>query len=198
GVIGIISPWNFPLLIPFGDAVAALVAGNAVVIKPSEHASLIALKVKDLWDVSGLDPDLLQIIPGRADTGQALVESGVQKIVFTGSVQAGRHVAAACGRALVECVLELGGKAPAVVCDDADIDLAAEALVYGGFMNAGQACVSVERVLVHASVHDQLVEKIVERTRRLRLGGPDGIWDVGPLIFPPQLERVESLVRDAI
>lgn len=198
GVIGIISPWNFPLLIPFGDAFTALFAGNAVVIKPSEHAPLIALKVKELWDASGHDPDLLQIVPGRGDTGQALIESGVQKIVFTGGVETGRRVAASCGRALVECVLELGGKAPALVCEDANLELAARAITFAGFLNAGQACISVERVLAHEAIHDRLVERIVHHAQRLRLGGPEGIWDVGPLIFPQQLETVERLVNDAI
>ncbi len=198
GVIGIISPWNFPLLIPFGDAFTALFAGNAAVIKPSEHAPLIALKVKELWDAAGLEPDLLQIVPGRGDTGQALIESGVQKIVFTGGVETGRLVAASCGRALVECVMELGGKAPALVCDDAHLELAARAITFGGFLNAGQACISVERVLAHEAIHDRLVERIVHHTQNLRLGGPDGIWDVGPMIFPQQLETVERLVKDAI
>jgi succinate-semialdehyde dehydrogenase/glutarate-semialdehyde dehydrogenase len=198
GVVGIISPWNFPLVIPFGDAFTALFAGNAVVIKPSEHAPLIALEMKKVWDESGLDPDLLQIVPGRGETGQALIESGVAKIVFTGGVETGRRVAAACGQALVECVLELGGKAPAVVCADADVELTARAITFGGFFNAGQACISIERVLAHESVYDALVEQISQHTRALRLGGPEGEWDVGPLIFPKQGAVAEALIRDAL
>ncbi len=198
GVVGIISPWNFPLLIPFADAFTALFAGNGVVVKPSEHAPLIALEMKKIWDESGLDPDLLQIVPGRGATGQALVESGVAKIVFTGGVETGRRVAAACGAALVECVMELGGKAPVIVCADADVDLTARAITFGGFFNAGQACISMERVLAHESVYDQLVERVVEHTRALRLGGPEGEWDVGPLIFPHQGTVAETLIRDAL
>lgn len=198
GVIGIISPWNFPLLIPFSDALTALFAGNAVVIKPSEHAPLIALRVKRIWDESGLDPDLLQIVPGRGETGQALIAAGVQKIVFTGGVETGRRVAAACGERLVECVMELGGKAPAIVCEDADLELAARAITFCGFINAGQACISVERVLAHEAIHDALVERIVHHASKLRLGGPEGLWDVGPLIFPPQLSTVQRLVDDAV
>ncbi len=198
GVVGIISPWNFPLVIPFGDAFTALFAGNAVVVKPSEHAPLVALEMKKIWDESGQDPDLLQIVPGRGQTGQALIESGVAKIVFTGGVETGRRVAAACGQALVECVLELGGKAPAVVCADADVELTARAITFGGFFNAGQACISIERVLAHESVYDALLERIVENTRALRVGGPDGFWDVGPLIFPKQGAVAETLIRDAL
>ena len=198
GVVGIISPWNFPLLIPFADALTALFAGNAVVVKPSEHAPLIALELKKVWDESGLPPELLHVVPGRGETGQALIESGVAKVVFTGGVETGSRVAAACGQALVECVLELGGKAPAVVCGDADVELAARAITFGGFFNAGQACISVERVLAHESVYDALVERVVEQTRALRVGGPDGSWDVGPLIFPKQGNIAETLIKDAL
>lgn len=198
GVIGVISPWNFPLLIPFVDALTALFAGNAVVVKPSEHAPLVALEMKKLWDETGLAPDLLQVAPGLGETGQALIESGVSKIVFTGGVETGRRVAEACGRALVECVLELGGKAPAIVCDDADVELAARAITFGGFFNAGQACISVERVLAHEAVYDRLVERVVEHTRAIRLGGPDGEWDVGPIIFSRQMDVAETLVKDAL
>lgn len=198
GVVGIISPWNFPLLIPFADAFTALFAGNAVVVKPSEHAPLIALELKKMWDESGLPPDLLHVIPGYGDTGQALIEGGVAKVVFTGGVETGRRVAEACGRALVECVLELGGKAPAIVCEDADVELAARAITFGGFFNAGQACISVERVLAHESVYEPLVERIVEHTRALRLGGPSGEWDVGPIIFARQTSIAETLIRDAL
>jgi succinate-semialdehyde dehydrogenase/glutarate-semialdehyde dehydrogenase len=198
GVIGIISPWNFPLLIPFADAFTALFAGNAAVIKPSEHAPLIAQTVKRLWDESGLDPDLLQIVAGRGETGQALIQAGVQKIVFTGGVETGRRVAASCGQALVECVMELGGKAPAIVCEDADVELAARAIAFCGFFNAGQACISVERVLAHESIYEELSDRIVDHARKLRQGGPEGTWDVGPMIFPPQLATVEALVDDAV
>lgn len=198
GVIGIISPWNFPLLIPFADAFTALFSGNAAVIKPSEHASLIAITMKRLWDESGLDPDLLQIVAGRGETGQALIQAGVQKIVFTGGVETGRRVAASCGQALVECVMELGGKAPAIVCEDADLELAARAIAFCGFFNAGQACISVERVLAHESIYEELSERIVDHARKLRQGGPEGTWDVGPMIFPPQLATVEALVADAV
>ncbi len=198
GVVGIISPWNFPLLIPFADAFTALFAGNAVVVKPSEHAPLIALELKKLWDESGLPADLLHVIAGYGDTGQALIEGGVSKVVFTGGVETGRRVAEACGRQLVECVLELGGKAPAIVCDDADVELAASAITFGSFFNAGQACISVERVLAHETIYESLVERIVENTRALRLGGPSGEWDVGPIIFSRQTSIAESLIRDAL
>lgn len=152
GVVGIIAPWNFPFSIPMGEALMALIAGNAVVIKPSEVTPLIALKAKDLADGCGLPADLVQVVTGRGQTGAALIDSGIDFCVFTGSVLTGKKVAAACGERLIPCTLELGGKAPAIVCADADLGRAARAIVWGGFANSGQVCASVERVYAHQSV----------------------------------------------
>ncbi len=198
GVVGVISPWNFPLMIPYVDAVTALFAGNSAVIKPSEHASLIALEAKRVWDESGLDPDLIQVVTGRGETGQALIEGGAAKIIFTGGPETGPRVAAECAKNVVECVLELGGKAPAIVCDDANVSFAARAITYGGFYNAGQACVSVERVLAHESIAEELVGELVTLADGLRVGGPEGVWDVGPLIYEPGRDRIEALLQDAV
>src|SRR5205807_4441667 len=112
GVVGIISPWNFPFSIPMGETVMALLAGNAVVVKPSEVTPLIALRAKELWDSTGLPKDLVQIVTGDGSTGAALIDAGVQKIIFTGSVATGRKIGAMCGERLIPCTLELGGKAP--------------------------------------------------------------------------------------
>src|SRR5690606_23517390 len=144
-----ISPWNFPLFLGFADAVAALVTGSAAVVKPSEVTPLIALKAKEIWDSTGLPEDLLGIVTGYGETGAALIDSGIQKLIFTGSVATGRRVAMACAERLVPCVLELGGKAPLIACEDADIERTARAIVFGGFSNSGQVCVSVERVYAH-------------------------------------------------
>ena len=200
GVIGIIGPWNFPLSIPLGDAIMALIAGDAVVIKPSEMTPLIMEKVKQIVVASNaFDPELLQLVHGRAQTGSALIDSGVNKIVFTGSTKTGRLVAKMCGERLIPCTLELGGKAPAIVCRDADTERAARGLVYGAFTNSGQVCASVERVYVVESLYEPIVRRVVELTKELRQG--DGLTnevDVGAITFPPGIERMERLVQQAV
>lgn len=198
GVVGIISPWNFPFSIPMGETIMALLAGNAVVVKPSEVTPLIALKAKELYDACGLPRDLFQVVPGRGPTGAALIDSGVDQIVFTGSVATGRKVAAACGERLIPCILEMGGKAPAIVCPDADLERTANALVWGAFANSGQVCASVERVYAHESVHDELVQKVVEKTRHLRQGDPLDEVDVGAMTWDQQLQIVEDRVKSAV
>ncbi len=198
GVVGVISPWNFPFVIPMGDAVAALVAGNAVVVKPSEVTPLSMAKAKEIYDATGLPEDLFCVVQGGPETGQALVESGIQKLVFTGAVETGRKVAAACGANLVPCTMELGGKAPLVACADADVERAARAIVFGGFFNAGQACISVERVYAHHAIHDALLARVRDLTRELRMGDPTtSTVDVSAIIFAPQLKVAERLVADA-
>ena len=199
GVVGILSPWNFPFSIPIGDVMGALVAGNAAVLKPSEVTPLIALKAKEIYDAVGLPPDLFQVVTGGPQTGAALIDGGVDKVVFTGSVAGGRKVAAACGERLIPCTMELGGKAAAIVCDDADLERAARAIVWGGFANNGQVCVSVERVLAVDEIHDALVSRVVELASKLRQGDPGTEEvDVGAITFPRQLEVAERLVADAV
>jgi succinate-semialdehyde dehydrogenase/glutarate-semialdehyde dehydrogenase len=199
GVVGVIAPWNFPLSIPVGETIMALLAGNAVVLKPSEVTPLIALRVKKLFDETGIDPRLFQIVTGDAETGRALVESGVDMIVFTGSVATGRVVAEACARRLIPCVLELGGKAPAVVCADADLERTARALVWGGFANSGQVCVSVERVYAVGDIAAPLEARLAALAMELRQGDPArGDVDVGAIPFAPQLETVTRHVEGAL
>lgn len=199
GVVGIISPWNFPLVIPMGDAICALISGSGVVIKPSEVTPLIALKAKEIWDSTGLPEDLLQIVTGYGDTGKALIDAGVQKIVFTGGVATGKRVAAACGEKLIPCVMELGGKAPLIVCEDADIERASRAIVFAGFANSGQVCIGVERVFAHESVYDQVVARVTELTSGLRQGDSmSELVDVGAIIFPKQIEVAEKHIEDAM
>jgi succinate-semialdehyde dehydrogenase/glutarate-semialdehyde dehydrogenase len=200
GVVGVIAPWNFPFAIPFGETIMALLAGNAVVLKPSEVTPLIGLKAKELYDAAGLPPDLFQVVTGRGPAGAALIDAGIDYCNFTGSTATGKKVAAACGERLIPCVLELGGKAPAVVCADADIDRTARALVWGAFANQGQVCVSVERVYAHESVHDELVEKILAQTKKLRQGDPatGGELDAGSMTWDRQVEIVEERLKSAV
>lgn len=200
GVIGVISPWNFPFVIPMGDVVAALVAGNAVVLKPSEVTPLSIQKAKEIFDGTGLPEDLFTVVYGHGEAGQALIESGIQKLVFTGGVETGKRVAAACGANLVPCVMELGGKAPLIACADCDLERTARAIVFGGFVNSGQACIAVERVYAHESIHDDLVRRVKELTGALRQGDPQGdaTVDVGAIIFPKQIEIAEKHIADAV
>jgi acyl-CoA reductase-like NAD-dependent aldehyde dehydrogenase len=196
GVVGIITPWNFPFILALNPTAQALIAGNAVILKPSEVTPGAGRLVEELFRAAGLPEGLVSCATGDGETGAALVEAGVDKICFTGSVRTGRRVAEACGRQLVPCTLELGGKDPLLVCADADLERAANGAVYGAFANAGQVCVSTERVYVAESVADEFLGRVVEKTARLRQG-VGGETDVGPLIWPRQLEIVEAHVEDA-
>jgi len=200
GVIGIIAPWNFPFSIPLGEAMMSLIAGNGVVLKPSEITPLIALKARELYLAADLPAELFQVVTGRGATGAALIDSGIDYCVFTGSVATGKKVAAACGERLIPCTLELGGKAPAVVCADADLDRAAQAITWGGFANSGQVCASVERVYAVDKIHDALVDRIVREARSLRQGDASsgGDVDVGAMAWDQQVANVERLVQAAV
>ena len=198
GVIGIISPWNYPFSIPATETLAALVAGNAVVLKPSELTPLIALELAALLEAAGVPQDVFQVVVGEGPSGAALVRSPIDKLVFTGSVGTGKRIAAMAAERLLPVVLELGGKDPMLVLDDADVDVASSAAVWGAFVNAGQACLSVERCYVHHRLYEAFAAACAEKTKRLRVGnGMDGHTDVGPMIQERQVRIVESHVEDA-
>jgi len=197
GVVAIITPWNFPFLLAANPSLQALVAGNAVLLKPSEVTPFSGRLLEELFEAAGLPDGVFQVLHGDGETGAALVDAAVDKVSFTGSVSTGRKVAEACARRLVPCTLELGGKDPMLVCEDADLDRAARGAVYGAFANAGQVCVSTERVYVVDSVADEFTSKVVEYTAELRQG-PEGEFEVGPMIWPRQLEIVERHVADAV
>ena len=199
GVIGIISPWNYPFSTPASETLAALVTGNAVILKPSELTPLVALKLEELLHSAGVPRDIFQVVIGDGLTGAALVDSAVDKIVFTGSVNTGRRIAQAAAPRFLPLVLELGGKDPTIVLEDADPDTASSGVVWGAFMNAGQTCLSIERCYVHRSVYDHFVEACVAKTRRLRVGnGSDPETEIGPMIHERQLQIVEAHVADAV
>lgn len=198
GVIGIISPWNYPFSIPATETMAALLAGNAVVLKPSELTPLIALELEKLLREAGVPRDIFQVVPGEGPTGAALIQSGIDKIVFTGSVATGKRIAEAAAQRLLPVVLELGGKDPMLVLDDADIDVASSGAVWGAFVNAGQTCLSVEHCYVHRSLYPAFLEACSAKTRKLRVGnGLDPSTDIGPMIHERQVRIVESHVEDA-
>ena len=198
GVIGIISPWNYPFNIPATEGMAALAAGNAVVVKPSEFTSLSALELQSLLRSAGLPENIFQVIPGAGATGAALVNSAIDKLIFTGSVSSGKKVAQAAAARLLPVVLELGGKDPMLVLDDADVETVSSAAVWGAFVNAGQTCLSVERCYVHRSLYQRFLASVVEKTAKLRVGdGLDPETEVGPMIHERQLQIVESQVEEA-
>lgn len=200
GVIAILAPWNYPLAVPLGQMLPALMAGNAVILKPSEFTPWCGALIGELCGEAGLPEGLVQVAQGGGEVGAALVEAeGVAKVIFTGSVATGRKVAESCARRLVPSVLELGGKDAMLVLGDADLEAASSAAVWGGFTNCGQACLSVERLYVEQSVCERFTERVVAKTKKLRVGpGTDPNADVGPMIRPQQVERVERQLRDAV
>jgi succinate-semialdehyde dehydrogenase/glutarate-semialdehyde dehydrogenase len=199
GVVGIISPWNFPWATPLDEVVMALMAGNSVVLKPSELTPLTALKMAEIFERAGLGRSLLEIVTGDGSTGAALSESGVDKIMFTGSVTTGKRVAEAAAKHLTPVVLELGGKDPMIVLADANIKNAARAAVWGAFANSGQACASIERCYVHESIAAEFINRVIAETRALKQGDPsESETDIGSMTNERQLKIVEKHVSDAV
>ncbi len=198
GVIGIISPWNYPFSIPAGDVVMALMAGNGVGVKPSEFTPLIAERMRVLLEEAGVPRGLVQVVQGKGDVGAELIRSGVNMIVFTGSVPTGRKVSVAAAEQMIPCVLELGGKDPAIVLPDADLDTTALKVAWGAFANSGQTCASVERVYVHESIAPELTEKLVKLAQGLRQGEPNSHdVDVGAMTTQMQVDVVKRHLDDA-
>ncbi|HEY6797725.1 MAG TPA: aldehyde dehydrogenase family protein [Kineosporiaceae bacterium] len=199
GVVGVIGPWNNPLLNSFGDAIPALAAGNAVVLKPSEHTPLTALLMQRMAGECAWPTDVFQVITGAGATGSALVEA-VDFVMFTGSTRTGRAVAARAAQRLVPCSLELGGKDPLIVLADAPLERAVNVAVHGALSNGGQLCTSVERVYVEAPLYDDFVAAVTRRLAEVRTGpaGRLGQVDVGAMTFPAQLDVVQEHLRDAV
>ncbi len=199
GVVGIISPWNYPLTLAMADAIPALMAGCAVVIKPDQQTPFSCLWAARLLDEAGLPPNLLMVVTGRGrDLGSPLIQA-VDYINFTGSTPTGRIIARQAGERLIGCSLELGGKNPMIVLDDADVEKASEGAIRACFSNTGQLCISIERVYVHSSIFDRFLSRFGERTRALKLGASfDYEVDIGSMSSQDQLEKTEEHVRDAV
>ncbi|MFC3477586.1 succinic semialdehyde dehydrogenase [Halobacterium litoreum] len=199
GVVGVVSPWNYPITLAVSDALPALAAGNAVVLKPAEQTTHTALLARRLLVDAGLPPDLLCVVPGEGARAGAAVVDRADYVCFTGSTAAGREVAAQAGRNLVDCSLELGGKNPLLVLDDADPEAAAEGAARACFANAGQLCVSTERLYVHDAVYEDFRDAFVGEVRDRRLGaGFDYAADVGSLQSAAQLRKTARHVTDAV
>lgn len=198
GVVGLITPWNHPMLILTKKLAPALAAGNAVVVKPSELAPITPLMLADVFREAGLPEGVYNVITGYgAAAGKALSEHpGIQKIDVTGGTETGRHIGAAAGRNLAGFAAELGGKASVLVFDDTDIDRAVSGALFASFIAAGQTCVQGARLLVQESIYDQVVSRLVERTRNLRLGDPADInTEIGPVVCQRQLDRVMDYIN---
>lgn len=194
GVIAIIKPWNYPLELPIWGIAPALVAGNTVVFKPSEYSSFVGLEIGKLFEEAGLPPGVLNIVTGADEVGRLLVShQGVDMVSFTGGIAAGREIATTCGGQLKKCSLELGGNDPAIVEPDVDLELASNGLVWGAFCNSGQVCVRAKRAYVSQEVADDLMARVVNKTKALRVG-----IDFGPIISLEQLKKIEEQVNEAV
>ncbi len=196
GVVGVIGPWNYPIFTPMGSIAYALAAGNAVVFKPSELTPLVGVKLVELAQRSLSIPNVLQVVTGAGPTGAALCKAGVDKLAFTGSTATGKRVMAACSETLTPVLMELGGKDPMIVAEDADVDAAAEAAVFGALTNTGQACISIERIYVAESIYDRFVDKVVAEVGKVKVGGDDG--HLGAMTSPQQVGIVKDHLEDAV
>jgi acyl-CoA reductase-like NAD-dependent aldehyde dehydrogenase len=199
GVTLIISPWNFPFVIPLSDTTSALAAGNTVILRPSSTTPFTGLFIGEIYREAGLPPGVLNVVNCRVAQAEYMITHPlVQTVMFTGSVGIGRRVMELAARNLTHIVLELGGKDPMIVLDDADLDLAARGAVWAAFMNTGQSCASIERVYVDGKIAEAFTAKVLELTRSLKVGDPlDPDIDVGPMTTKDQRETVEDHIADA-
>ena len=197
GVVGAIGPWNYPVFTPMGTLSYAMAAGNAVVFKPSELTPGVGVWLAEVWDSLGASHPLIQTVTGDGSTGAALCRAGVDKLAFTGSAATGRKVMAACAETLTPVVIEAGGKDAVLIDKDADLDTAAEQTVFGAMGNAGQTCAGVERIYVHADVHEAFVHKFTARVRALSPGTSISS-SYGPMTLPSQVDVIRRHVKDAI
>src|SRR3712207_710655 len=187
GVVGVIAPWNYPWTIPFGEVAIALMCGNGVVLKPASLTPLIGERIARAFEAAGVPEGLVRVVHGGGRVGNALVESSAAKVFFTGSVDVGRRVGVAAAERLKGSVLELGGKDPMIVLDDANLRNAIAGCVWGGFANAGQTCSGIERVYVTRPIADRFIDGVVAGARTLRVGNPErSDTEIGPMVSREQ------------
>lgn len=201
GVIAVVSPWNYPFFFPAMHAMTALIAGNAVVLKPSEHSPECGALLERLLREAGVPADVFAVLQGDGKVGAALVSASVDKVMFTGSERTGRAIAVECAPRFVPVSLELGGSDAAVVLDDANMAHAASGILWGRFANAGQTCVAVKRVIAVGAAYDRLVPLLMERVTALRVDADtanDATIDVGPMISATQRDLVLAQLQDAL
>lgn len=198
GVVGIISPWNYPLLLPMGQIIPALIAGNSVIFKPSEWTPFVGKKIDELFKSAGLPENVFQTIYGEAEVGEALVKSDIDKLFFTGSTKVGKIIAKTAAEKLLPVSLELGGKDPAIVLEDADLDRAAMGILWGSIMNAGQTCVSVERVYVDENIFDTFLNKLIALASNLQPFNNSSYYDYSKIKLQKQVDIIKEHLDDAI
>ncbi|MGM0564963.1 MAG: aldehyde dehydrogenase family protein [Pseudomonadota bacterium] len=201
GVVGIISPWNYPLSIPFGEVVMGLMAGNAVVLKVAAATPLVGEAIQRIVEAGQLPEGLFQMVYGSgAEVSNGMLESGIDKIFFTGSVPAGKSIMAAAAKTLTPVSLELGGNDAMIVLDDANIERAVNGAIWGGFQNAGQSCGGVERIYVHRNIYQRFVDELSNKTRSLKHGIPCAKFeaDIGSMTTANQVKLVESHIEEAV
>lgn len=202
GVVGVISPFNFPLVLSIRAVAPALAAGNAVILKPDPRTPISGgLIIARLFEAAGLPPDLLHVLPGEADVGEAMCRHpDIAMLSFTGSTRAGRRVGELCGAHLKKVQLEMGGKNPLILLDDADPDLAAANAAWGAWLHQGQICMATGRILAQGAMADQVAERLVAKARRLPVGNPWTHRDValGPIITPHQVDRIDAIVQASV
>ncbi|WP_048131867.1 MULTISPECIES: aldehyde dehydrogenase family protein [unclassified Methanosarcina] len=198
GVVGMITPWNFPIAIPSWKIMPALIAGNAIVFKPSSDTPLLAIKLVEILMEAGLPPGVVNIVPGPGGSvGKAIVQHPrIKAISFTGSLETGKWIMGECAKTIKRVSLELGGKNPVIVMDDADLELALEGVLWGAFGTTGQRCTATSRLILHEKIKDEFITRLLAKTKSLRIG--NGILpetDIGPVINKAQLEKIERYVR---
>ncbi len=199
GVVGIITPWNFPVSNPVGKIIPALLTGNTVVFKPSELSTLCGLRIDEIFKEAGFPEGVFNTITGDKTTGRYLVSSKINMVSMTGSSAAGKDVANQAGKGLKKVVLELGGSDPFVVFDDAIFEQAVNGAVFGRFFNCGQVCIAAKRIIVDRKIYDSFLEKFVQKVKALRVGDPlEKKTEIGPLVSKKQLEKLEVQVKDAL
>lgn len=199
GVVAAIKPWNFPIGTVLVSVVPALMAGNSVILKSSEYVPLVTNELAKLLWRAGVPKDVFQVLHGRRQVGVMLVDAEIDMVSFTGSTAVGKEIAVKCAQRFIKYVLELGGSSPAIVCKDADLELAVNGILWQRFYNCGQVCAAVKRVFVEESVAERFIEELVEKTRLLKVGDPmeRGV-DVGPLVSERQLKKLQEQVTKGV
>jgi succinate-semialdehyde dehydrogenase/glutarate-semialdehyde dehydrogenase len=199
GVLGIISPWNYPFGIPMTQITMALAAGNTVVLKPSSSTALVGEKIRQVWESTGLPEGVVNVVQGPGRLGELFIEESVDRLIFTGSAPIGRHLAKLAAEKLIPITLELGGKDPAIVVADANLEAATSGVLWGAMANAGQTCAAIERVYVERAIFAEFVDLIVNKAKQLRVGADRSLdADVGAITTRSQLELIDRQVREAV
>lgn len=198
GVCAVIAPWNFPVSMANSGITPALISGNTVILKPASYCSLTQKLIIDLLNETGLPDGVANVIIGRGDVGSALVDEPIDLVWFTGSTKVGQEIFQKCGKKFIKSLLEMGGSSPAVIFDDADLDVVMDNLYLGRFLNCGQVCTSTKRLFVQKKVFRKVVQLFVDKLKTVKVGDPMKNSDIGPLVSKIQLEALLVQFRDAV